>query len=116
MRSKTHKLEFSTKSNWFSRRTRWQKVLIIIGLVILMLGLAVGGYAAYQYSKLDRLDGKTEGELSCVDVNGYVNILLLGVDSRNMVDIQGNPKPPQPFQVPLRFQSSEDMPPHICRI
>ena len=54
-----------------------------------MLGLAVGGYAAYQYSKLDRLDGKTEGELSCVDVNGYVNILLLGVDSRNMDDIQG---------------------------
>ncbi|MDO4396727.1 MAG: LCP family protein, partial [Clostridia bacterium] len=90
MRSKKQKLDFREKKpNWFSRKKTWQKVLIVIGLIVLVLGLAVGGYAAYQYSKLDKLDSLSEGELSCVDVDGYVNILLLGVDSRNMDDIQG---------------------------
>ena len=31
-----------------------------------------------------------EKELSCVDVDGYINILLLGVDSRDMKNIQGS--------------------------
>jgi LCP family protein required for cell wall assembly len=69
--------------NW----KRWQKVTLIV--VIIVAVAAVAGYAgfkAYLNYKLDKVKKTTldTKKLSCVDVNGYVNIALLGVDSRSM--------------------------------
>ncbi|MDD6042373.1 MAG: LCP family protein [Eubacteriaceae bacterium] len=92
MRSNTNEAKRSKKkgklSAWFNRKKTWQKVLIIAMIVVLILVTAIGGYALFQYSKINRMDLSDE-ELSCVDVDGYLNILLLGVDSRNMDDISG---------------------------
>lgn len=57
-------------------------------LVVLAL-LAGGGYAGVRHyinSKLNKVKHTSvkKSELSCVDVKGYVNIALLGVDSRKM--------------------------------
>lgn len=63
----------------------WKKLLIILALLLI-----AGGLGAYIYvgSVLDTMERDTEElrprELSSVDVDGYLNILLLGVDSRKM--------------------------------
>lgn len=63
----------------------WKKLLIILGLLVIAGGL---GFYIYVTSVLDTMERDTEQmkprELSSVDVDGYLNILLLGVDSRKM--------------------------------
>ncbi len=68
-------------------KKKWPRRLLITLIVIALL--AGGGYAAarhYINSKLNKVKHTTvkKSELSCVDVKGYVNIALLGVDSRKM--------------------------------
>lgn len=68
-------------------KKKWPKRLLITLIVIALL--AGGGYAGVRYyinSKLNKVKHTTvkKSELSCVDVKGYVNIALLGVDSRKM--------------------------------
>ena len=67
----------------------WKKVVLVIVLIVLVLALIVVSYAYSKLSMIDRVESVSKEELSCVDVDGYVNILLLGVDSRNMKDIKG---------------------------
>ena len=75
-------------SFWFDSIRTWQRILIIL---IFMMALAgVTAYAAFQ-SYTDKVVEKIqddevieENDLSCTDVEGYVNIVLLGVDSRSM--------------------------------
>lgn len=61
----------------------WKKTLIVVIIVILAI---TGGVFGYMYSKLGKLNREDidKSKLSCVDVDGYVNILLLGVDARDM--------------------------------
>ena len=61
----------------------WQKVALIL-IIVILVGAAAG--YAYINSKLNKVQKATldTKKLSCVDVNGYVNIALLGVDSRSM--------------------------------
>ena len=56
--------------------------------VILIIAIGVGSYVLAKLGMIDRLH-IDETELSCVDVDGYINILLLGVDSRDMENIEG---------------------------
>ena len=72
-----------------SNMKTWQKVISIIVLVIIVLALFVVGYAYSKLAMIDRVDTVSKEDLSCVDVDGYVNILLLGVDSRDMDNING---------------------------
>lgn len=68
----------------------WQKVLCL-ALIVVLVGTA-GAYAFVNQTlnkvNKTKLDRK---KLSCVDIDGYVNIALLGVDSRSMKkkDIKG---------------------------
>lgn len=80
---------FKRIGRWFGRLKGWQKGLLIGLLVIIII---VAGIASYAFSKLGLLDRVelNEKELSCVDVDGYINILLLGVDSRDMDNIDGS--------------------------
>ena len=70
-----------------SKMKTWKKVLIIIIVVILAFAAVAFGY---MYSKLGKLDREIldKDELSCVDVDGYVNILMLGVDARVMTSLK----------------------------
>ena len=79
-------------NNWFKGLDTWKKVLFIVGISILVIAL-VGGTVAYCYfnSIFEDIHEPTpeDYDLSLVDVDGYYNILLLGVDSRDMDDISG---------------------------
>ena len=72
------------------------RVVLTVILVLLVLALAIGA-AAYWYvnSKLNQLEpDPTESkieeysnyELNMADIDGYINILVLGVDARDMSD------------------------------
>jgi LCP family protein required for cell wall assembly len=66
---------------------RWQKISIIVLILIVVLGVtAYTAYRLYVNSKLDKINRVSVDpkNLSCVDVDGYANIVLLGVDTRNM--------------------------------
>ena len=78
--------------NWFKGLKTWKKVLFVGGIVLLVLILTVGGIAfAYLNSLYNQIHDPTpdDYDLSLVDVDGYYNILLLGVDSRDMEDLEG---------------------------
>lgn len=71
------------------RRLRiWQKIIIALIVIVMVAGGAVFGYL---YTKMDQIKKVEldEAALSCVDMDGWVNILLLGVDSRDMDHVEG---------------------------
>lgn len=86
--NKYEKNIFKKFGGWFLKLKVWQKVLFVLAILILVLTVAIGGFALSKLSMVDKMNLEKEN-LSCVDVDGYVNILLLGVDSRNMDDISG---------------------------
>ena len=78
--------------NWFRGLNTWKKVLLIAGTVIIVLLLTAGIVAYSFFSDIFDDIHKTTPEdydLSLVDVDGYYNILLLGVDSRDMKNLEG---------------------------
>ena len=78
---------FRRIGNWFKNLKTWKKTVLIILLVIL---IAAGVVFGYMYSKLNKIDKMNldDRELSCVDIDGYINVLLLGVDARDMSDLK----------------------------
>lgn len=70
----------------------WKKITILV-ILILVLALLIVGIAVYSYmgSIVEEMHEPTpdDYDLSLVDVDGYINILLLGVDSRDMENIKG---------------------------
>ncbi len=79
---------FMMLSSWFDNIKTWQRILIIVVFLVVLFGLSC--YAAFQQymgsvmKEVKDDEVIQENELSCVDVQGYVNIALLGVDSRSM--------------------------------
>lgn len=73
---------------WFKGLKTWQKTLFIVILILLIASGAVFGYIYHKLGKIDKVT-LDKSELSCVDVDGYANILLLGVDARDMKDTKG---------------------------
>ena len=70
----------------------WKKVTILVLLVLVLAALIVGiAVYGYMHSLVDQMHEPTpdDYDLSLVDVDGYINILLLGVDSRDMDNIKG---------------------------
>lgn len=70
----------------FVMRT-WLKILISVVVIIGLAGAgAYQGFQSYMNHRLNQVKRVKvdKSKLSCVDVNGYVNIALLGVDSRSM--------------------------------
>ena len=78
---------------WFKGLTKWKKITMIVAAV-LILALLVTGIGAYAFMNgiLGNMFAETpeDYDLSLVDVDGYINILLLGVDARDMSNIDGN--------------------------
>lgn len=80
---------FKKIGRWFGKLKGWQKGILIGLIVVLIIAVGVGSYVLAKLGMIDRLN-IDENELSCVDVDGYINILLLGVDSRDMENIEGS--------------------------
>lgn len=80
--------------NWYQGLTKGKKIAFISGTSVLALVLILALVAFIYFNILfeqvhvDNTD-KTY-DLNLVDVDGYINILLLGVDSRDMSDIRGS--------------------------
>ena len=79
---------FKKLGKWFVDLEKWQKGLLIGIVVVLVLAIGIGSFVFSKLGLLNRVN-LNERELSCVDVDGYVNILLLGVDTRDMSNIEG---------------------------
>ncbi len=86
--NKYEKNFFQRMKDWFCDLKKWQKGLIIGITIVLVLTASIGSFVVSKLGLLNRVDIK-DGELGCVDVDGYVNILLLGVDTRDMSKIEG---------------------------
>ena len=72
---------------WFKNLKTWKKTVLIIILIILIAAGCVFGYIYSKLSKIDT-DALDSRDLSCVDVDGYINVLLLGVDARDMKSLK----------------------------
>lgn len=82
------------KSIWqrIKEMKTWVKVLILV-ILLVVLGAGIAVISAYNFVG-DVVDEMHEPvpedyDLSLVEVDGYINILLLGVDSRDMNNIKG---------------------------
>ena len=78
--------------NWFGRQAKWKKGLMIAGatIVTLLLILVIVAYSLFNSLLGDIFTESPEDyDLSLKAVDGYYNILLLGVDSRDMDNLEG---------------------------
>lgn len=75
-------------SYWFDSIKTWQRIAIIVLFLIILTGVTgyatIQQYMSYIANRVKDTEVIKEKDLSCVDVKGYVNIVLLGVDSRSM--------------------------------
>jgi LCP family protein required for cell wall assembly len=80
------------KGNWFTRMKMWQRVLLITACVILCAVFGAVAYVYAKWSKIDTQDIKAEDIVINEEVklnkevdlgDGYTNVALFGVDSRD---------------------------------
>lgn len=66
-----------------------KKITIAVILILIAIALAFALYISNAFSKINRKE-IDKAQLSTVDLEGITNILLLGVDSRDMSDSSGS--------------------------
>ena len=80
------------KGNWFTRMKMWQRVLLVAACVLLCAVFGAVAYVYAKWSKIDTQDLKAEDIVINDEVkknkevdlgDGYTNIALFGVDSRD---------------------------------
>lgn len=80
------------RTNWFTRLKNWQKALICFAGILVCLSLSAGIYVAAKWSKIDTQEIKADDLIINQEVKqnaeldlgeGYTNIALFGVDSRD---------------------------------
>ena len=80
------------KGNWFMRMKMWQRVLLIAACVLLCVGFSTAIYVYAKWSKIDTQEIKAEDIVINEEVkknkevdlgDGYTNVALFGVDSRD---------------------------------
>ena len=80
------------KGNWFTRMKMWQRVLLITACVLLCAVFGAVAYVSAKWSKIDTQDIKAEDIVINEEVkmnkevdlgDGYTNVALFGVDSRD---------------------------------
>ena len=80
---------FKKFGRWFGNLKTWQKVLSIFLVLVIIAGGTVYGLIHSKLNMMSKVN-VDETNLSIVDVDGYANILLLGVDTRDMDNIKGS--------------------------
>ena len=88
--------KFKAKINkfkeWFKGLPKWKKIVFVAGTTIVTLAIiaSVVVFALFNSIYGDVFKETSEGyDLSLKSVDGYYNILLLGVDSRDMENLEG---------------------------
>ncbi len=71
------------------RKRRLRKFIITLLVLILLIILAVAGYLFVKLGNLNQVKLDTSGLAVNEDMSGYRNIVILGVDSRDMEDYSG---------------------------
>lgn len=80
------------QGNWFTRMKMWQRALVCFAGVLACLSVSAAVYVAAQWGKIDSREIKAEdliinqklGQNAEVDLGeGYTNVALFGVDSRD---------------------------------
>ena len=80
------------KGNWFTRMKMWQRVLLIVACVLFCAVFGAVAYVYAKWSKIDTQDIKAEDIVINEEVkmnkevdlgDGYTNVALFGVDSRD---------------------------------
>ncbi len=83
---------FANLTGWLKGLDTWKKIALLVGLVVILaviiIGIMLAGYAEEQHEIMYE-ETPEDYDLSLTAVDGYINILLLGVDSRDMNNIQG---------------------------
>ena len=83
---------FTTLGERFAAMETWKKIAILAVLVVILaviiIGAMLAGYAERQHGIMYE-ETPEDYDLSLTAVDGYINILLLGVDSRDMNNISG---------------------------
>ena len=84
--------EKRTFKQWVKDLKTWQKITFLAAIIV-VLAILIGCIVVFGYFNgiVDEMHEPTpdDYDLSLVDVDGYINILLLGVDSRDMENIKG---------------------------
>ncbi|MDY4060351.1 MAG: LCP family protein [Anaerovoracaceae bacterium] len=65
------------------------KIILSVSAILLIASLGAYMYVNSQLNKINRVEIKKE-KVSAVEVKGYTNILLLGVDSRDIKNVKGS--------------------------
>lgn len=77
---------------WVKDLKTWQKITILSATIV-VLAILIGCIVVFGYFNgvVNEMHEPTpeDYDLSLVDVDGYINILLLGVDSRDMENLKG---------------------------
>ena len=88
----TFKEKINKFKEWFKSQPRWKKIVLVGGTVVVTLALifAIVAFAIFGslYGDVYK-DSPKDYDLSLKAVDGYYNILLLGVDSRDMSNLEG---------------------------
>ena len=90
--SRSEKHRKKSPIDWVKDLATWKKVTILVVLAALLAGgiiaAMLAGYAEEQHEIMFE-ETPEDYDLSLTAVDGYINILLLGVDSRDMENING---------------------------
>lgn len=80
------------KGNWFTRMKLWQKILLILAAVLICVAFGAAFYVQAKWNMIDRKDIKADDIIINDEVkqnenidlgDGYTNVALFGVDSRD---------------------------------
>lgn len=90
--SRAEKKRRKNPVDWFKSLDTWKKIVLLAVLVVILavviIGAMLAGYAERQHGIMYE-ETPEDYDLSLTAVDGYINILLLGVDSRDMNNISG---------------------------
>lgn len=90
--SRAEKKRRKNPVDWFKSLDTWKKIALLAVLVVILavviIGAMLAGYAERQHGIMYE-ETPEDYDLSLTAVDGYINILLLGVDSRDMNNISG---------------------------
>ena len=90
--SRKEKKQRKSPVDWFKGLATWKKITLLVAVIVvlalLILGIMVYGYMNDAVEQMHEATPENY-DLSLTDVDGYINILLLGVDSRDMKNIKG---------------------------
>ena len=90
--SRAEKYRRKSPLEWYNGLAVWKKIaipaVIVLLLTIAIVAVMMAGYAEEQFEVMYE-ETPEDYDLSLTAVDGYINILLLGVDSRDMSNISG---------------------------